>query len=175
MSQQIAKKVYQDTNADSVILLAEEARTGDILGYVSFPEFDPNTFGKYSNAERMDRPVASIYEPGSVLKIFTLSSFLQLGGITPDTRFYDNGTYEKHLPNGAIIRITGLAPHEWETPRLIIKYSSNVGAAYSSDTVSNQAFYDMLRSFGFGSPTFISLPGETGGIISPPSEWPTRT
>jgi len=174
-AQQIAKKVYDDTNADSVILLVVQAKTGDILGYVSFPEFDPNAYAQYSATDRMDRPVSYIYEPGSVLKIFTISSFLQLGGITPETRFYDNGVYEKHLPSGAVIKISGLAPHEWETPRLIIKYSSNVGAAYSSDTVTDQAFYDMLKNFGFGSPTYISLPGETSGILRPPSQWTPRS
>ena len=174
-AQQIAKKVYDDTKADSVILLAVQAKTGDVLGYVSFPEFDPNTYSDYSPAQRMDRPVSYIYEPGSVLKIFTMSSFLQLGGITPQTKIYDDGTYTKKLSNGAVIKITGLAPHGWEDPRRIIKFSSNVGAAYSSDTVTDQAFYDMLRNFGFGSPTYISLPGETTGILRPPSQWTPRS
>lgn len=174
-AQQIAKKVYDDANADSVILLAVQAKTGDILGYVSFPEFDPNTYANYTSAERMDRPVSYLYEPGSVLKIFTISSFLQLGGITPETRIYDDGVYTKRLPNGTVIRISGLAPHGWEDPRRIIKYSSNVGAAYSSNTVTDQAFYDMLKSFGFGSPTYISLPGETAGLLRPPSQWSPRS
>ena len=81
----------------------------------------------------------------------------------------------KRLSNGTIIRITGLAPHGWEDPHRIIKYSSNVGAAYSSDTVTDQSFYDMLKNFGFGSPTYISLPGETTGILRPPSQWTPRS
>jgi cell division protein FtsI (penicillin-binding protein 3) len=174
-AQQFAKQVYDDTKADSVILLVMQAKTGDILGYVSFPEFDPNTFADYPATDRMNRPIQYIYEPGSVLKIFTISSFLQLGGITSTTQFYDDGTYVNRLPNGTVIKINGLAPHGYETPRLIIKYSSNVGAAYSSDTVSDQAFYSMLKNFGFGSPTYVNLPGETSGILRTPDEWTPRS
>lgn len=174
-AQEIAKRVYKETNAGTVMLLVAQAKTGDILGYVSFPEFNPNKYANYSPMVRMDRPVSYIYEPGSVMKIFTMTSFLQLGGITPQTEFYDSGVYVRHLADGSVIRIHGLAPHEWEDPRLIIKYSSNVGAAYSSDTVSRQSFYDMLRKYGFGQPTFVSLPGETSGILRPPSDWTARS
>ena len=174
-AEQVARRVHRGTGAETVMLLIAEAKTGDILGYVSVPEFDPNHYTRYTEADRSNRPMSYIYEPGSVMKIFTISSFLQLGGITPQTRFYDDGEYVKQLPNGSSITITGVAPHEWETPQLIIKRSSNVGAAYSSDTVSDQAFYEMLRNFGFGQPTYLSLPGETSGILRPTDQWTPRS
>ena len=174
-AQELAGKVYNDAKAEAVILLVEQAKTGDILAYVSFPEFDPNTFAKYPVSARRDLPVTYIYEPGSVLKIFTISSFLQLGGITPEWRVYDDGFYVRRLPDGTVIRIAGLAPHEWEDAQLIIKWSSNVGAAYASDNVSDAAFYQMLRAFGFGGPTFITLPGEENGILRPIDQWSARS
>ncbi len=174
-AQSLASKVFQDSEADSVILIVMGAKSGDILAYVSCPEFDPNTFSKFPAAVRQDRANSYIYEPGSVMKIFTISSFLELGGITPETEFYDDGTYEHALPDGDVIRIKGLAPHEWEDAQLIIKFSSNVGAAYASDTVSDSALYQMLKAFGFGSPTFVPLPGEASGILRPISEWTPRS
>ncbi|HUZ17536.1 MAG TPA: penicillin-binding protein [Spirochaetia bacterium] len=174
-AEKLAGQIYAETNPDAVILLVMQAKTGDMLAYVSYPEFDPNTFAKYPPSVRQDFPVSYIYEPGSVIKIFTISSFLQLGGITPETRFYDDGTYVHTLPNGQVIRIKGLAPHEWEDAQLIIKWSSNVGAAYASDSVSDSAFYSMLHKFGFGQPTFVGLPGEERGILRPISEWTPRS
>lgn len=170
-AERLAGEVYKKTRPRAIVLLVEQAKTGDILADVSYPEFDPNNFSRYSAKTREDYPISYVYEPGSVLKIFTISSFLQLGGITPKTKFYDNGYYVRKLPGLPTIRIHGLAPHEWEDAQLIIKWSSNVGAAYASNTVGRKPFYRMLRDFGFGSPTYIDLPGESIGILRPVSEW----
>ena len=175
VAEKLAGAVYQKDKPLTIMLLAMQAKTGDLIAYVSYPEFDPNTYWKYPAYARQDFPISYIYEPGSVIKIFTISSFLQLGGITPQTEFYDNGYYVRRLPDGSVIRIHGLAPHEWENAQLIIKWSSNVGAAYASDTVSRPAFYGMLRDFGFGSPTYLGLPGEEIGILRPVSEWTARS
>ncbi|HUZ18002.1 MAG TPA: penicillin-binding protein [Spirochaetia bacterium] len=174
-AQQTAVSVFEQTKADSVMLVVMDAKNGDLLGYVSVPEIDPNNYAGFSSDARMDRLSQYVYEPGSVLKVFTISSFLQLGGITPTTRFYDDGVYTKALSNGSLIQIRGLAPRGYEDPRLIIKYSSNVGAAYSSDTVSDEAFFEMLRKFGFGQPTYLGLPGETTGILRPVNQWTARS
>lgn len=173
-AQKLAEKVYKDVRPQVLILMVEQAKTGDILAYVAYPDFDPNTWQQFSTADRVDYPISYIYEPGSVLKIYTISSFLQLGGITPQWKVYDDGYYVRHLPDGTVIRIHGLAPHEWEDAQLIIKWSSNVGAAYASDTVSKAAFYQMLREFGFGGPTYINLPGEENGLLRPIDEWSAR-
>lgn len=170
----LAGAVYRKVHPKVIILLVEQAKTGAILADVSYPEFNPNKFSHYPASIRQDYPVSYIYEPGSVMKIFTISSFLQLGGITPKWRVYDNGYYVRHLADGHTIRIHGLAPHEWEGAQLIIKWSSNVGAAYASNTVSKESFYRMLRSFGFGQPTYVGLPGEERGILRPVSEWGPR-
>lgn len=171
----LAGAVYHKSHAKVVMALVEQAKTGQILADVSYPEFDPNLYARYPASAREDYPISYIYEPGSVMKIFTISSFLQLGGITPAWKVYDNGYYVRHLRDGRTIRIHGLAPHEWENAQLIIKWSSNVGAAYASNTVSRPAFYSMLRAFGFGRPTYVGLPGEQRGILRPVIEWSARS
>jgi len=115
-AQKLAGQVYSDAQARAVILLVEQAKTGDILAYVAFPDFDPNTFAQFPASARMDYPISYIYEPGSVLKIYTISSFLQLGGITPEWKVYDDGYYVRRLPDGTTIRIAGLAPTNGRMP-----------------------------------------------------------
>ena len=37
--------------------------------------------------------------------------------------------------------------------------------------VSPQIQYQYLRAFGLGQPTGLNLPGESPGILPPPSQW----
>ena len=58
---------------------------------------------------------------------------------------------------------------------LILKYSCNVGAAFASEKVQREPFYQLLLAFGFGRPTGLPLPGESAGILAPPARWSLRT
>ena len=42
------------------------------------PYFDPNLFSKVGREEMINRPAVSVYEPGSVFKIFSIASILEL-------------------------------------------------------------------------------------------------
>ncbi len=49
---QASIEAYKKYDADSVITIAMEADTGDILAYVSVPEIDPNNFAESSKNEK---------------------------------------------------------------------------------------------------------------------------
>lgn len=171
---ELANRTLEEHDADSVMILVMNARSGEILSYSSIPAFNPNTFGRAAEDARRNRPVGMLYEPGSVFKIFSLSSFLELGGVDTDDVFVTNGRY---LPEewGDAAPIDDLANYGAVSPREIIQYSSNVGAAYASERVSAEAFYTMLRRFGFGSPTGVDLNGEQSGILTEPGRWSARS
>ncbi|HUV08936.1 MAG TPA: penicillin-binding protein, partial [Spirochaetia bacterium] len=171
-AEKIAEKAFVDNRADSVMVLAMDARTGELLAYVSLPSFDPNNFREYNADSMVNRPVRNAYEPGSVFKIFSISSFLQLGGITKEDTFYAGGYYENSAYG---IRINDLASYGEVNAQKILKYSSNVGAAYASERVNAEDFYGMLIQFGFGKSTGVPLSGETSGILRKPSSWSART
>jgi cell division protein FtsI (penicillin-binding protein 3) len=158
--------------ADAVMILVADARTGGILAMSGQPSFDLNNFRSYSPDSRRNNLISRIYEPGSVFKIFSIGAFLELGGITPDDRFQTSGGYVADR-DGFII--TDLADYGVVTPEQIIKFSSNVGAAYASETVDPGAFYTILRAFGFGSITGIDLNGEERGLLASPENWSRRT
>ena len=169
-----AQKAYEAHLADSVMILVMEAQTGDILGYCSAPNFDPNEFMAYDAASLLNRPATFAYEPGSVFKIFSISSFLESGGITLEDTFYCNGYYEQHLVDGDITRIACLGTHGDVYAREILRVSCNAGAAYASEQVDAQAFHQKLLDFGFGNATQL-FAGETSGILRKPAQWSTRT
>jgi cell division protein FtsI/penicillin-binding protein 2 len=53
------------------------------------------------------------------------------------------------------------------TFRQVLARSSNVGIIKAGRRLGRERFYDMVRSFGFGRPTGIDLPGESAGILRP--------
>ncbi|MCK4513637.1 MAG: penicillin-binding protein 2, partial [Spirochaetaceae bacterium] len=169
-SERLALQALTEHQADSVVLLTMDADTGDILGYASLPTFDPNRFLEYSEAERRNRPISDVYEPGSVFKIFSVGSFLQLGGITQSSLFVTNGVYDRADPP-----IHDLANYGTVDTPGIIRLSSNVGAALASESVDGRAFYNMLKLFSFGEETGIELNGEERGLIARPVDWSSRT
>lgn len=170
MVRKIALKAYTTHQADSVIILMMDAKTGEILSYVSLPDFNPNEITRSTEIERANLPILHSFEPGSVFKIFTLSSLLEIGGITPTDEFICTGIYDELKDP---IRCLGV--HGVVTPGKIIQYSCNVGAAYASETTGPYPFYELLSYFGFGKKTGIPLPGETSGIFRPVSEWSSRS
>jgi len=158
MLEKAAEQAYKKNSADSVIVLAMEAKTGQILGYVSIPNFNPNNYTRYKSSELMDKALTFTYEPGSVFKVFSISSMLQSGAVSTNDHFFCNGFYEKKLNNGQTIKIKCLGVHGDVTPQRIIQFSCNAGAAYASDKIDKNTLYQMLLKFGFGQPTGLPLP-----------------
>ncbi len=173
--EEIARKAYEEHHAEATYILVMEANTGDILGYCGTPNFDPNEYNRYDRRSLQNLPLTRAYEPGSVFKIFTISSFLQAGGLDPEQEFFCGGVYEMSLPDGETIEIRDLASHGWVNAQKILKYSCNVGAAHASETIGQEEFYRMLQLFGFGKPTGLPLPGESAGILAPPDRWSARS
>jgi cell division protein FtsI (penicillin-binding protein 3) len=175
----VAHDAMEANKPDSLIILVMDARNGELLAYTALPDFDPNEFQKDSPqidpASLVNRPVTAAYEPGSVFKIFSLSSMLDQHVIAPTDQFPGYGFYEKKLSSGETIRIRDIAAHGELTPQQIIEYSSNAGAAYASDRIDSESLYRMLTRFGFGKPTGVPLQGETAGLLRPVSQWSARS
>lgn len=171
----VGRKALTDTGAQAVILLAADARTGELLAYVALPDFDPNDYLSSPAESWYDWPSVYAYEPGSVFKVFTMASVLDLGGATEKTTFYCDGAYHATTPSGEKITIKCLGVHGTVNIEKILEYSCNAGAAYASDTVSDLDFYDKLVSFGFGARTGVALAGETAGQLRSPEQWSLRS
>src|SRR5574344_503984 len=163
--EKIAKDAMDTTQAESIMLIAAEAKTGEILSYLSLPSANLNSYGTASTFEKTDRLAVEAYEPGSVFKIFTVASFLDSGVISPDTIFLCDGLYEKKTTSGERIKITCLEHHGWVNARDALKYSCNDALAQMSDLLDTDSFLARIHSFGFGERTGVELPGETPGIV----------
>jgi len=171
----LGRRAVAETGAEALILLAGDAKTGEILAYVSLPDFDPNEYFLSPSESWNDWPSVYAYEPGSVFKVFSMASALDLGGINRGTTFECDGSYHKIAPSGEPISIKCLGSHGTVTIETILEFSCNSGAGYAADTVQSLDLYDRLMSFGFGNRTGIALPGESPGALSAPDTWSLRS
>jgi cell division protein FtsI (penicillin-binding protein 3) len=174
-AEKAALKAYRENQAESVFVLVMEARTGEILAYCAVPGFDPNEYSRFEPQALKNRIAGQAYEPGSVLKIVSIASFLDLGAIRETDTFRCTGVYERTLPGGRSLRIRDVGVHGQVDAGLIIRYSCNAGAAYASEAVDAESFYRYLRRFGFGQEVGLPFPGESAGMLAPPARWSART
>ncbi len=174
--QSIADQALSQNQASRVNVLVAEADTGDLVVWATSPGFDPNRFGAYSDEVRTNAVLTRAYEPGSVFKIFSLSTLLDAGVLKTTDTFNANGYYEHIVAStGEVIRIRDLAAYGRLNVAGILEHSSNAGTGYASDLMDAASFEAGLRRYGFGDATGISLNGETQGLLKPSSTWSARS
>lgn len=175
--EKLSRDAMEKTQCESLMLVACEAKTGEILSYISLPSSDLNNYSDSKIQETIDRPAISAFEPGSVFKIFTVASIYDHGILKSGDTFLCNGVYEKKIKGGETIRIKCLDHHGRLTAREALKYSCNDVIGQISDKISDEQFIQDLKNFGFGSKTGIELPGETAGLLKEAggSRWSGRT
>jgi cell division protein FtsI (penicillin-binding protein 3) len=79
-----AASAYQ---ADDAVGMVVNVRTGEVLGMASYPSYDPNDPMQGDPRNQINHAAATVYEPGSVMKVFTLAMGIDSGVATPDTMF----------------------------------------------------------------------------------------
>ncbi len=140
-----------------------DVKTGEILAMVNQPSFNPHRRSDVSHAQRRNRAVADVYEPGSVIKPFTVAAALAGGVARPETVLETGpgmmrvGRHTiRDLANYGALDLTG-----------VIQKSSNVGAAKLALRTPPRVLWDTFMDFGFGAVTGSGLPGEASGVLSP--------
>lgn len=163
--EKIASNAMENTQAESLMLIAAQAKTGEILSYISLPAANLNRYPSSSVAEKKDLPAVHAYEPGSVFKLFSVASFIDSGCISEDETFFCDGVFDVRSTNGERVRITCLDRHGPLTARQALQYSCNDALAQMSQKIDSELFLQRIRQFGFGKKTGIELPGETKGSV----------
>jgi cell division protein FtsI/penicillin-binding protein 2 len=162
---------YTKNSAHGVTGIVMNAETGAVLGMASYPSYDANQFAT-TEGERFANPaVARQYEPGSVMKAFTIAAALDAGAITTKDTFVDDNNLQVR---GIRIQNADREKHPYGhgpiTAADVLALSNNVGAARIGLTLGGEKLYDALRRFGFGSPTGIELVGEQSGVVWHPDQ-----
>ena len=69
------------------------------------------------------------------------------------------------------IRINDHNVFDQLTFREVMAKSSDVGVARVAQRLGRDNFSRYIRHFGFGAPTGVELPGESGGLLRAPNRW----
>ncbi|MCQ2584791.1 MAG: transpeptidase family protein [Treponema sp.] len=175
--EQIAFETVNETQCQSMMMIAANATTGEILSYISLPEADLNEYGNASREQQFDHLRMEAYEPGSVFKIFIVSILYDEGRIAQTDSFFCDGMYEYRKPGSEAIRIKCLERHGWLTPRDAISYSCNDAIGQISDRITEDDFVARIRRLGFGQKTGIELSGESAALVKDTSSpsWSGRS
>ncbi|MBU3964875.1 penicillin-binding protein 2 [Patescibacteria group bacterium] len=140
-----------------------EPATGKILAMANWPGFDPNEYSAVKDLSVFKNPaIQGRYEPGSVIKPFTLAIALDKKKIGPDTVYEDTGSL---AIDGWTIRNSDGKANGLQTMTQVLEKSLNTGAVFASSQVDKSVFYDYFKYFGFNVPTGIELQGEIAGDL----------
>lgn len=176
-------KALVDNDAKRVIAIAMDPKTGDILGMVSKPDYDPNDsrtplyplFEQAISAAETDEDrlkeiyqmwrnpaVNDIYEPGSPFKIVTAAAAFEEGLTRPDEWFNDKGFTEV-----ANRRIRNWRPQPFGNITFTHAMEQSVNSTFIevAQRLGQQKFLEYITAFGFGKKTGIELPGEGLGMM----------
>jgi len=162
-------RTFRKNGAVGVTGIIMNAETGAILGMASYPSYDANEFAT-TDGDRFSNPaVARQYEPGSVMKAFTVAAALDAGAITLDDTFEDDNNlrlagvriqnadrYDQPYGHGSI------------TASDVLALSNNVGAAKIGLQLGRNELHEAFLRFGFGATTGIELAGEATGTVWDP-------
>jgi len=153
-----------------------EAEGGDVVF------LDPNSGELLALASRQaaggGAPSASTFtdpfEPGSTAKLFTAAALLMHDRVQPtDAVSGENGVWNMPTTSsGTMRRITDVHAHSGMlTLANAVQVSSNIAMAKFSLRLRPEEQFEMLRDFGFGTPTGAEFPGESRGILALPHRW----
>jgi len=160
------EKAYRQTGAKLINAVVMQPSSGSILAMANRPGYDLNHFSDYSEETIRNKVITDTFEPGSTFKIFIASILIDKGLVHEDDTFTCTGS----IDIGAVtIHDTGV--HGVINFRGVLERSCNVGMIESAGRITDVELFESLRSFGFGTPTGIMLPGEAHGILRNPKDW----
>ena len=157
----VLTKLKNEHSLDWAQFSVMDAKTGEIKGSATVPNFDLNTLNGITSYLN---PLTSYqYEPGSTMKIFSFMAAIE-EGIYDGTAEFDSGSIT--LKDGTRIRDfnrTGWGKISYDTG---FSYSSNVAATKLGLALGVGKLKDFYETCGFGKKTGISLPAESEGVLN---------
>ena len=160
-------------------LVAIDPRSGEVLAFVSKPNFDPNLFVDGIDVENwkvlnesLDKPLLNralrgTYPPGSTYKPFMALAALTTGKRTPNQSIADPGYFwfgnhkfrdDKEGGHGSV-----------DMYKSIVQSCDTYYYVLAND-LGVDAIHDFMKPLGFGQITGIDLPGEVRGTL-PSTDW----
>jgi cell division protein FtsI (penicillin-binding protein 3) len=154
-------KTVEEFSAKSGSVVVVDAENGEILAIANVPSYNPNSRGQYNRETYRNKALTDTFEPGSVMKSFSIASALETGLFTPATIIDTNPGYMavhgrpvRDIHNYGVLDVTG-----------ILQHSSNVGVTKMVLSSPPEQLIGFLQKCGFGERTEVGYPGESEGTL----------
>jgi cell division protein FtsI (penicillin-binding protein 3) len=157
--------IEHKAKAGSVVVL--DAVTGEVLGLANYPSYNPNKRVNLSPAQMRNSAMTDTFEPGSVMKAFTVGIALESNRVKPHTQI-------QTAPGR--IQITGSTisdshPHGVLTVQEVLQKSSNVGTVKLAMQMQPREMWETFSQAGFGQKPQITFPGVVSGRLRAYKTW----
>ncbi len=168
LAEQALADGVKSAGAEGGSVIVMQPRTGEVLAWASTDPYDANAFRATEAKRFVDPNVAYLYEPGSVMKVVTLSGGLNEHLIAPQGKFHDPG----------VIRVGGYPIWNWDkkgnrdvTWTQVLEKSLNTGAITVQQQEGKETFLRYLQAFGMTVPTGIDVAGEVAQPLRRAEDW----
>jgi cell division protein FtsI (penicillin-binding protein 3) len=151
--------------AGSVVVL--DAITGEVLALANYPSYVPDKRRNLSGEQLRNRALTDTFEPGSVMKPFTIGLALETGRVSPQTTI-DTGNGRLTITGSTI---SDSHPNGVLTVEGVIQKSSNIGTAKIAMQMPAREMWELFSQAGFGQKPQISFPGAVSGRLRPYKTW----
>ena len=147
-----------NARAGSIIVIAP--KSGNILGLVNYPSFDPSDRKNLKDMSKLrNRATVDVFEPGSVLKPIAMTAILESNKVQDSIKINTSPGW---------IEFEGFKTSDFRDYGIlslseIISYSSNVGMVKLCENQDVAHLTEYFKRFGIGRyPTSIMLPAREG-------------
>ena len=161
------KSAMKKVGAKSGSVVMLDSATGEVLAMVNQPSFNPNNRRHLKPANRRNRAMTDVFEPGSTVKPLTVVAALESAKYHPKTII---DTSPGHIRVG---RKTLLDPVNYGRINItgILTKSSQVGISKLALDLDEQSVWDVFSRFGLGMSTGSGFPGESAGMLPNRPNW----
>ena len=160
-----AAVAQQKAKSGSLVLM--NPLTGEILAAANQPAFNPNERSKLTASRVRNRAFVDVFEPGSIMKPFTVAAGMMSG-------LFDTSTIIDTTPGYMKVGRSQVRDHrnygKVDLATLLLK-SSNVGSSKIALGIPPEGMWGLLNQLGFGAKTGIDFPGEAKGKLVGFERW----
>ena len=160
-------RAVRENEARTASLVMLDVKTGEVLAMVNQPSFNPNNRSDFSAASIRNRAIVDQFEPGSVIKPFTIAAALESGRYSSHTPVNTSPGWMvvgrdtvKDVRNFGKLDVTG-----------VITKSSNVGVSKMALDIGPEQLVSLFQRVGLGQSTGVVFPGESTGLMPTRSRW----
>ena len=151
--------------AGSVVVM--DAHTGELLALANYPSYVPDKRQNLTGEQLRNRALTDVFEPGSIMKPFTVGIALETGRVKPETVIDTSG---------GRITITGSTitdTHSYGalTVEGVIQKSSNVGTTKLAMQMAPREMWETFSAAGFGQKPQLAFPGAVAGRLRHYKTW----